>query len=89
MQSKKLSHLEAFTNQAVGLTISWNITYWVLPLIGVPFTPMQATQSSAIFFLASYVRIYGLRRLFNKLVKVYNEKRGITKTDFPTTEKKL
>lgn len=66
MQSKKLSHLEALTNQITGLFIGWSLVYFAFPLMGVATTATQASISSGMFFVASYVRSYTIRRIFNR-----------------------
>jgi uncharacterized membrane protein len=72
MQSKKHSHYEIATNMIAGLIIGWLIVFLVFPLIGVETTAAHATASSVIFFIASYLRSYVIRRLFNYLhVKGY------------------
>jgi uncharacterized membrane protein YfcA len=65
MQTKKRTHLEVLTNQISGIVIGWLIVYFILPLIGIPFTPAQASLTTVIFFIASYTRMYFIRRIFN------------------------
>ena len=67
MQSKKLSHLEALANQIVGIAVGWCIVYFAFPLFDYLPQSQVATISTIIFFLASYARIYVIRRLFNGL----------------------
>ncbi|WP_434481303.1 DUF7220 family protein [Sulfurovum zhangzhouensis] len=35
MQSKKHSHLEALTNQVLGIAIGWSLVYFAFPIIGL------------------------------------------------------
>ncbi len=64
-QSKKHSHLEVITNQISGIVVGWLIVYFIFPMIGIPVTVTQTTVSSLIFFIASYSRMYIIRRIFN------------------------
>lgn len=67
MQSKKHSHLEASANQVAGIVIGWSLVYFAFPVMGVVVTPTQASISSGMFFVASYIRSYLIRRAFNKI----------------------
>ena len=67
MQTKKHSHLEVMTNQISGIVIGWLIVYFIFPLMGAETTATHATASTAMFFVASYIRSYTIRRLFNKV----------------------
>lgn len=67
MQSKKHSHLEIIINQIFGILIGFSLVYFIFPLIGIPTTASQSAMSSGIFFIASYMRAYFIRRLFNYL----------------------
>ena len=66
MQTKKQSHLEIMVNQIVGIILGWLIVRFVFPLFGVVTTNTDATISTGIFFVASYVRAYSIRRFFNE-----------------------
>ncbi|MDG4811896.1 hypothetical protein P8629_02650 [Hydrogenovibrio sp. 3SP14C1] len=65
-QTKKQTHIEVSANQVVGIIIGWCIVYFLFPLFD--FLPQEqvATISTGIFFIASYLRSYAIRRLFNK-----------------------
>jgi hypothetical protein len=67
MQSKKHSHYEIATNMIAGLVIGWLIVFLIFPLMGVETTAAHATASSGIFFIASYIRSYLIRRIFNHM----------------------
>ena len=67
MQSNKHSHYEAITNQIAGIVIGWCIVYFLFPFIGIEVTVIEASYSSAIFFVSSYARSYTVRRLFNRI----------------------
>ena len=67
MQTKKHSHYEIITNQILGILIGFSLVYFAFPLMGVAVNIEQATMSSMMFFMASYARAYGIRRVFNWL----------------------
>lgn len=60
MQSRKHSHAEAATNVIVGGVVSWLLTIWIF---GV--TPHFALMATVVYAVASYLRSYFIRRLFN------------------------
>lgn len=72
MQSKKLSLLETTANVVSGLIISFAIQLLIFPILGIPVTIKQNFIITAIFFIASFVRGYIIRRLFNNLTKFFN-----------------
>ena len=39
--------------------------YWVLPFVDIHTTPTQASAATAIYFAASYARMYVIRRVSN------------------------
>lgn len=67
MQSKKHSHIEALSNQIAGIAIGWSLVYFAFPVMGVETTVTQASISSGMFFVASYIRSYVIRRVFNQI----------------------
>lgn len=66
-QSKKHSHYEITANQIAGIIIGWCLVYFVFPIMGIEPTVTQASISSAMFFVGSYIRAYTIRRIFNNL----------------------
>ena len=59
-QSWLESHLEALTQNVVGLLIGFIIlTWWGL-------SPTESVSLQAVIFVSSYIRSYVIRRLFNK-----------------------
>ena len=66
MQTKKQTHIEVGANQVIGIIIGWLIVYLLFPLFDYLDQAIVATISSIIFFIASYLRIYIIRRIFNK-----------------------
>jgi hypothetical protein len=70
MQSKKMSFVEAQTNAAVGLLVSWLFTFLCLPLFGLEPSLIDATWITACYFVLSLARSYVLRRLFVALSEI-------------------
>ena len=70
-QSKGQSHAHSWTeaavNIAVGFAVSVVITALVLPAYGHHVTLSENLQITAIFTVASLLRSYALRRLFNHI----------------------
>ena len=66
-QSRRLSAIETATNIAVGFVVSLVITDVVMPLFGHDVTIGQNVVITSIFTVASVVRSYALRRLFNRI----------------------
>ena len=57
-----MTALEALTNAALGLCISWAATFWVLG-----YTATGSVAVSAMFFALSFARAFALRVFFRKL----------------------
>jgi hypothetical protein len=53
--------LEAFTNAAIGLCVSYALTLWWLG-----FNPVQSATITAVFFAASFARGYAVRLIFKR-----------------------
>ena len=71
MQTKLDSIKETLANNAIGLSISWLITFTIL---GLNLDPVKAaTLISAMFLVASLVRSYLVRRYFNSKLKSYSK----------------
>lgn len=66
-QSKKHSLLESATNVIAGLIISFAIQLVIYPLMGIPVSLKQNVVLTAVFFVASFIRGYVIRRIFNRL----------------------
>lgn len=66
MQTRASSFTESLTNIAVGLGVSWLLTYWVLPWWGLVPSMGQAVEISVVFTIASLARSYAIRRAFNR-----------------------
>lgn len=66
-QSRRLSLLEAMANIVVGFVVSLAITAAVMPLFGHHVTAAQNVAITSIFTVASLLRGYALRRVFNHI----------------------
>lgn len=66
MQSKGQSLKEALTSTALGFGINYIATIVVLNAFALPVGPGKALHISVIFTLISVVRVYLVRRYFNK-----------------------
>ena len=66
MQSKKLSLIESVTNTVIGLVTSFLIQIIIYPILNIPVTFSQNIIITLVFFVASILRGYLVRRLFNK-----------------------
>lgn len=70
MQSKKFSLIEAITNTATGFLLSLGIQLMIYPLLGIPVTISQNLLITSVFTIASILRGYLIRRLFEKQKKI-------------------
>lgn len=66
-QTKKQSAIESIANIIVGLLTSFLIQLWIYPLLNIPVTFGQNVIITIVFFLASFIRGYFVRRYFNKI----------------------
>jgi hypothetical protein len=66
-QSKKQSILETVTNVIAGLLISFVIQLIIYPILNIPVSINQNLIITFVFFVASFIRGYVIRRIFNKL----------------------
>lgn len=66
MQSKKLSFIEISAQTIIGLVVSFGIQVIIYPVLNIPVTFSQNLIITFVFFLASIVRGYFIRRYFNK-----------------------
>ena len=65
-QSRKHSAIETITQTILGLGISFVIQIILYPMMGIPVTINQNIIITAVFFIASLVRGYVVRRIFEK-----------------------
>jgi hypothetical protein len=66
-QSRRMSAVETVASTAIGFGISYAVSLTVLPLFGFPVTHGQNLAIVCIFTVASLMRGYGVRRLFEWL----------------------
>lgn len=66
-QTRRLSALEAVTNVLAGFGLALALQMSVFPLVGVVASAGQNLQLAGLFTLASLIRSYALRRLFERL----------------------
>lgn len=67
MQSKSHSLAEVSANLITGIIFSWLLTFYALPVFGLHPNVTDASFITLIFTVASIIRQYTLRRLFNRL----------------------
>ena len=62
-----MSAVESTVNTVVGLAVAWLIAMWVFPMFGYPISAGHAFSINLIFYVASTIRSYALRRFFANL----------------------
>jgi hypothetical protein len=67
MQSKKHSIVESLTNILVGLVTSFLIQLVIYPLLNIPVSLNENITITILFFIASFIRGYLIRRFFNRI----------------------
>ena len=67
MQSKKHSAIESITNVIIGLIISFLIQLIIYPFLNIKVSINQNIFITFVFFIASFIRSYVIRRMFNKI----------------------
>ncbi len=67
MQSKKLSIIESVSNTVIGLLTSFVIQIIIYPILNIEVSINQNIIITFVFFISSIIRVYLVRRLFNKL----------------------
>lgn len=68
-QSREQSILESLAQTTVGLGMSFGIQALLYPLLHIPVTMQQNILITSVFFCASLIRQYFIRRFFNKCKK--------------------
>ena len=66
-QTKALSLVESAVNVSIGLLMSFVIQLLLYPLLGITVSLNQNLIITIVFFIASFVRGYLIRRFFNSL----------------------
>jgi hypothetical protein len=67
MQSKRQSIIESLIQTVVGLVTSLLIQLVLYPILNIPVTFSQNLIITFVFFTASIIRGYIVRRIFNKI----------------------
>ena len=65
MQSKRESMIESLTSTSIGVIIGVLLNLTVLPIFGYDVTVTNSLLISIIFTVASIIRSYAVRRIFN------------------------
>lgn len=66
MQNRKKSLIESLTNTFSGLAISFIIQLILFPMLNIPVRLEQNIIITFVFTIASIIRGYAVRRLFNR-----------------------
>ena len=66
-QSKKQSLIETVTQTLFGLVVSFIIQVFIYKALGIEVTVGQNVLITSIFFIASLIRGYLVRRFFDKI----------------------
>lgn len=61
-----MSALEAFANAAIGLVVSWIVTYAALPIWGLSPSAGQSAAITGMYFIVSFARSWAIRAAFKK-----------------------
>jgi uncharacterized membrane protein len=69
MQNKKYSFIEAITNTFTGLVVSFVIQLIIYPVMDIPVKLHQNIIITLVFTIASILRGYIVRRIFNGIRK--------------------
>lgn len=69
MQTIKNSILESITNVVAGLLTSFLIQLVIYPMLNIPVSINQNIIITTVFFVASFIRGFVIRRIFNQLRK--------------------
>jgi hypothetical protein len=67
MQSRKFSVIESITNTLTGLIVSFCIQLIIYPFLGIPVRLYQNVIITLVFTIASILRGYFVRRIFNRI----------------------
>jgi len=61
-----MSAIEALTNAAIGLLVSYAVTYLALPLWGLTPSLSQSAGITAMYFVVSFLRAWAIREVFRR-----------------------
>lgn len=65
-QTRRGSLIEAAVNIAAGIGLSFGLNMTLLPALGVEISTAQNVAATVLYTVASLVRSYTLRRIFNR-----------------------
>ncbi len=65
-QNKRKSLIETLVQTVLGLFVSFIIQIFIYPILDIPVTINQNIIITIVFFIASVLRGYLIRRIFNK-----------------------
>ena len=68
-QTKQQSIIESVSGTVIGLVFSFIIQIIMYPILEIPVSINQSLLLTSVFFIASIVRGYFVRRLFNKIFR--------------------
>ena len=68
-QTKQQSLIESASGTVIGLVFSFVIQIIMYPILEIPVSVNQSLLLTSIFTVASVVRSYFVRRLFNKIFR--------------------
>ena len=66
-QSKKFSLIETIVNIIIGLVVSFLLQLILYPILDIPVCLNQNIIITIVFFIASFIRGYFVRRFFNSI----------------------
>lgn len=69
-QNRISSLIESLTNTIIGLITSFGIQLMIYPLLGINVSLKQNLIITLVFFSASVIRGYIIRRVFNKIKNI-------------------
>lgn len=67
-QTRKTSLVEVCTGTFAGFIVSLCLTFFVLPVWGFKPSPLAAMEITVVYTIASILRGYVVRRVFNKQI---------------------
>jgi hypothetical protein len=68
-QTPAMSAVEAATNLVVGFGLAIGLQAALFPVMGLTVTPVQSLKLGGAFTMASLLRSYVLRRVFERLAR--------------------
>jgi hypothetical protein len=66
VKGARWSVFEAWLNAAIGLVLSWVVTYLALPIWGLAPSAGDAAEITAAYFVVSFARVLLIREVFRR-----------------------